>query len=91
MAVSIFCFLISGTGFGLLHVLVYTLLVTFISFALGTVMTVLPIRTARSRIFSAVLPVYLILSFLFSGILMDLTNFGTALRTLSRLFPPSMF
>jgi len=54
-------------------------------------MTVLPIRTARSKIFSSILPVYLILSFLFSGILMDLTNFGTALRALSRLFPPSMF
>ena len=91
MAVSVFCFLISVTEFDPLHVIVYTLLVTFIAFALGTVMTLLPIRTARSRIFSAVLPVYLILSFLFSGILMDLTNFGTALRTLSRLFPPSMF
>lgn len=91
LIVSVFCFLISRTEFDPLHVIIYTLLVTFIAFALGTVMTVLPIRTARSKIFSAVLPVYLILSFLFSGILMDLTNFGTALRTLSTLFPPSMF
>ena len=89
--VSIVCFLISGTEFDPLHVILYTLIVTFIAFAVGTVMTLLPIRTARSKIFSAILPVYLILSFLFSGILMDLTNFGTALRTLSRLFPPSMF
>ena len=57
----------------------------------GDKVALLPIRTARSKIFSAILPVYLILSFLFSGVLMDLTNFGTALRTLSRLFPPSMF
>ena len=91
MIVSLFCFLISQTEFSLLHVILYTFIVTLVAFAAGTVMTLLPIRTARSKIFSAILPVYLILSFLFSGILMDLTNFGTALRTLSRLFPPSMF
>ena len=89
--VSIVCFLVSGTEFDPLHVILYTLIVTLIAFAVGTVMTLIPIRTARSKIFSAILPVYLILSFLFSGILMDLTNFGAALRTLSRLFPPSMF
>ena len=91
MVISIICFIVSRIGFSPLHVVVYTLLVTLVSFVLGTVMTLLPIRTARSKIFSSILPVYLILSFLFSGILMDLTNFGTALRTLSRLFPPSMF
>ena len=89
--VSIVCFLVSRTEFDPLHVILYTLLVTLIAFVVGTVMTLIPIRTARSKIFSAILPVYLILSFLFSGILMDLTNFGAALRTLSRLFPPSMF
>ena len=89
--VSIVCFLISRTEFRILHVLLYTLCVTLIAFVVGTVMTLLPIRQARSKIFSSILPVYLILSFLFSGILMDLTNFGPALRTLSRLFPPSMF
>jgi len=91
MVVSIVCFLASRTEFSVLHVIVYTFLVTLLSFVFGTVMTLLPIRQARSKIFSSILPVYLILSFLFSGILMDLTNFGTALRTLSRLFPPSMF
>ena len=89
--VSIFCFLISGTEFKPLHVILYTLIVTLIAFIVGTIMTLLPIRQARSRIYSAILPVYLILSFLFSGILMDLTNFGTALRTLASFFPPSMF
>ena len=89
--VSVICFLVSRTQFSPLHVLVYTLLVTLIAFAAGTVMTLIPIRTARSRIFSSILPVYLILSFLFSGILMDLTNFGTALKTLASFFPPSMF
>ena len=91
LVISVICFIVSRTEFSPLHVIVYTLLVTLISFVLGTVMTVLPIRAARSKIFSSILPVYLILSFLFSGILMDLTNFGTALRALSRLFPPSMF
>ena len=91
LIVSLFCFLISRTEFSILHVTVYTLLVTLLAFIAGTIMTLIPIRTARSKIFSSILPVYLILSFLFSGILMDLTNFGTALRTLSRLFPPSMF
>lgn len=91
MIISVLCFAISKTEFSLLHVTGYTLLVTLIAFILGTFMTILPIRTARSKIFSAVLPVYLILSFLFSGILMDLTNFGTELSTLARLFPPSMF
>ena len=91
MIVSVICFLVSRTEFSPLHVIFYTVLVTLLSFVLGTVMTLLPIRAARSKIFSSILPVYLILSFLFSGILMDLTNFGTALRTLSRLFPPSMF
>ena len=89
--VSIVCFLVSKTLFSPLHVILYTLLVTFIAFIVGTIMTLLPIRTARSKIFSAILPVYLILSFLFSGVLMDLTNFGVALRTLARCFPPSMF
>ena len=89
--VSIVCFLVSRTLFSPLHVILYTLFVTFIAFAVGTIMTIIPIRTARSKIFSAILPVYLILSFLFSGVLMDLTNFGTALRTLARCFPPSMF
>ncbi|MBR3278653.1 MAG: ABC transporter permease [Lachnospiraceae bacterium] len=91
MIMSVICFLISRTEFSLLHVILYTFFVTLIALAAGTVMTLIPIRTSRSKIFSSVLPVYLILSFLFSGILMDLTNFGTALRTLSRLFPPSMF
>lgn len=91
MLVSIICFLASRTEFSAVHVIVYTLLVTLIAFIVGTILTVLPIRTARSKLFSAVLPVYLILSFLFSGILMDLTNFGTSLRALTRLFPPSMF
>ncbi|MBR3340700.1 MAG: ABC transporter permease [Clostridiales bacterium] len=89
--ISVICFLASGTEFKFLHVTVYTLLVTLLGFVLGTIMTILPIRSNRSRIFSAVLPVYLILSFIFSGILMDLTNFGSVLKTLSRIFPPSMF
>ena len=89
--VSIVCFLVSRTLFSPLHVILYTLFVTFVAFAVGTIMTIIPIRTARSKIFSAILPVYLILSFLFSGVLMDLTNFGTALRTLAGCFPPSMF
>ena len=91
LLMSVICFLITGTEFQFLHVLIYTLLVTLLGFAAGTVMTFLPIRTARSRIFSAILPVYLILSFLFSGIIFNLTNFGAALKALSRLFPPSMF
>jgi hypothetical protein len=91
MAVSIVCFIVSKTWFSPLHVILYTLFSTFIAFAVGTIMTLMPIRTARSKIFSTILPVYLILSFLFSGVLMDLTNFGTALRTLARCFPPSMF
>lgn len=89
--VSIVCFLVSRTEFDWLHVILYILGVTLIAFVVGTVMTVIPIRTNRSKIFSAILPVYLILSFIFSGVLIDLTNFGTALRTLSSLFPPSLF
>lgn len=89
--ISVICFLVSRTEFDPLHVILYTLFVTLIAFVVGTIMTLIPLRTARSKIFSSILPVYLILSFLFSGILMDLTNFGAALRTLSRLFPPSMF
>lgn len=91
LIVSVICFIVARTEFSILHVILYTVIVTLLSFAVGTVMTLLPIRTARSKILSSILPVYLIISFLFSGILMDLTNFGTALRTLSRLFPPSMF
>ena len=91
MLISLFCFLISGTEFDLLHVIIYTLAVTLLGFIVGTVITFLPLRTARSKIFSAVLPVYLILSFLFSGIIFNLTSFGAALKALSRLFPPSMF
>ena len=91
MLITIICFLASGTEFSPLRVIIYTVLVTLLAFVIGTVMSVLPLRASRSRIFSAILPVYLILSFLFSGILVDLANFGTELKALSRLFPPSMF
>lgn len=89
--VSVVCFLVSRTPFDPLHVILYTLAVTFIAFIVGTIMTLIPIRTAKSKIYSAILPVYLILSFIFSGVMIDLTNFGTALKTLASLFPPSMF
>ena len=91
LLITIICFLVSGTEFSPLHVIVYTILVTLLAFLVGTVLSVLPIRTSRTRVFSAVLPVYLILSFLFSGVLVDLANFGTELKILSRFFPPSMF
>lgn len=89
--ISIVCFLVSRTEFSWLHVILYTLAVTLLAFIVGTVITLIPVRTNRSKIFSAILPVYLILSFIFSGVLIDLANFGTALKTLSNLFPPSLF
>ena len=91
LLITLVCFLVSGTEFDPLHVTVYTVLVTILAFVISTVLSVLPLRISRSKLFSAVLPVYLILSFLFSGVLVDLANFGTELKTLSRLFPPSMF
>ena len=89
--ISIMCFLVSRTEFSWLRVILYTLAVTLIAFIVGTIITIIPVRTNRSKIFSAILPVYLILSFIFSGVLIDLTNFGTALKTLSNLCPPSLF
>ena len=91
MVITLICFIVSGTEFSPLRVVVYTVLVTLLAFLVSTVMSFIPLRTSRSKIFSAILPVYLILSFLFSGILVDLANFGTELKALSRLFPPSMF
>ena len=91
LLITLICFLVSGTEFDPVHVTVYTVLVTILAFAVSTVMSVLPLRISRSKLFSAVLPVYLILSFLFSGVLVDLANFSTELKALSRLFPPSMF
>lgn len=89
--ISLICFLASGTEFSPVRVIVYTVAVSLFAFVFGTMLTLLPIRSTRSRLFSSMLPVYLILAFLFSGVLLDVSNLGPTFVILSRLFPPSMF
>ena len=91
MVISMICFIMSGTEFSPVRVIIYTALVTLSAFVFGTILTLLPIRSTRSRLFSSILPVYLILSFLFSGVLLDVANLDPTFVILSKLFPPSMF
>ena len=89
--ISVIAFLIAGTGFSAARVCIYSAAVIFVTFIIGFIFAAVPGRGRKSGIFAAVLPTYLILSFLFGGILINLSVYSPVLRTVSMFFPPYFF
>ncbi len=89
--VSLLAFIVTRARYSALWVIGYMFLMILISIVIGTIFAWLPIRSSKSGIFAAILPVYLILCFLFSGILFDLASFSPLMKHLSLVFPPSFF
>ena len=91
VVISLISFIICGAEFSVVHVLVYSIVSILLAFLIASVVAALPMHARRSSIFAAVLPTYLILSFLFGGVLMNLSVYSPVLRTVSMLFPPYFF
>ena len=91
IVISLISFIICGAEFSVVHVLVYSIVSILLAFLIASVVAALPMHAKRSSIFAAVLPTYLILSFLFGGVLMNLSVYSPVLRTVSMLFPPYFF
>ncbi len=89
--VSIASFLVTHTSFNLWWVIAYMFIVLGMSILIGIAFALLPVRTSKSGMFAAMLPVYLILCFLFSGVLFDLVSYSPLFKNLSIIFPPSFF
>ncbi len=89
--ISLISFLICGVEFSVLHLLGYSVVVILVAFVIASIIAALPLYGKKSGIFAAVLPTYLILSFLFGGVLMNLSVYSPILRTVSMLFPPYFF
>ena len=89
--ISVISFLISGSEFSLGHVLLYSLVCILLAFVIASVIVLLPLYGKKSGIFAAILPTYLILSFIFGGVLMNLSVYSPVLRTVSMFFPPFFF
>ncbi len=90
-ALSAICFLAAGIDFSPAKIIFYTFSVIVLSLALGVLIIMLPLKVSPAKVLSAVLPVYLILCFLFGGILFDLASFTKFLKTISMIFPPHYF
>ena len=73
VVISVISLLICGAPFSMIHILVYSLAVILVSFVIASVIAALPFYGKKSGLFAAVLPTYLILSFLFGGVLMNLS------------------
>lgn len=91
MLISIVSFLIAGLDFSFIHVLIYSLAVIFVAFIVASIVAALPGQAKKSSMFAAVLPTYLILSFLFGGVIINVSVYSPILKTLSMLFPPFFF
>ena len=90
-ALSTVCFLAANIEFSFAKVVLYTLAVIALSLAIGVVIILLPFKVSPAKVLSAVLPVYLILCFLFGGILFDLASFSKFLKDICMVFPPHYF
>ena len=91
IVIALISFLISGMEFSIGHVLFYSFTCILLAFVVASVIALLPMHGKKSGIFSAVLPTYLILSFIFGGVLMNLSVYSPVLRTVSMIFPPYFF
>ena len=91
MVISVISFLIAGLDFDVIHIVIYSLVIILVAFIVAAIVAMLPGRARKSSMFAAVLPTYLILSFLFGGVLINLSVYSPILRTLSMFFPPYFF
>ena len=91
IVISVISFIISGSEFSAGHILLYGLVCILLAFIVASVIELLPLYGRKSGIFAAVLPTYLILSFIFGGVLMNLSVYSPVLRTVSMFFPPFFF
>lgn len=91
MVLSVICMIVAGVEYDPVHLILYSLAVILISFIVAAIVVALPGQSKRSSLFAAVLPTYLILSFLFGGVLINLSVYSPILRTCSMFFPPYFF
>jgi len=89
--ISVLMFVLFGISFDAVHVIIYSLAVPALSLIVIAVLNILPIRTGRARILSAVLPTYLLLTVIFSEIFFKISYIAPALRFMGLLFPPFYF
>lgn len=89
--VSVISFVIAGIDFSLPRVFVYCVGVTLLAFIVAFFFAALPGQGKKSRTFSAILPTYLILSFVFGGVMFDLAVYSSVVRGISMFFPPYLF
>lgn len=68
----------------LLRLVIYMLFVCIFAYIVGLIFK-------KSTSYYKVLPLFLIITFLFSGILFDLSDFDSRLKTISMFFPPYYF
>lgn len=89
--VSIISFLIAGISFKVLQILMFNIVTILFALLFAEVLVVLLGQGKRSRLFAAVMPVYLLLSFIFGGVLFDLSSFSPVIKAVSMLFIPHYF
>ncbi len=89
--VSIIAFLLAGISFSILKILVFNIVNVVLALVLAFVFTILPGQGRKSRIFAAILPAYLLISFLLGGVLFDLSTFSPLIKAISLLFIPHYF
>ncbi|MBQ7274140.1 MAG: ABC transporter permease [Clostridiales bacterium] len=89
--ISIVSFLICSAEFSVIHVLIYSIAAILLAFFVAAVIVFVPSHSPKSNIFAAVLPTYLILSFLFGGVLINLSVYSPILRIVSMMFLPFYF
>ena len=89
--VSLISFLIAQVEFSVGKIFLYGICVIVLAFVIATVFSLLPGQGKKSHALSAVLPTYLILSFLFGGVLINLSVYSPVLKAVSMLFPPYFF
>lgn len=91
IVIALISFIIAGLEFSVGHILFYSMSCIILAFVIASLIVLLPMHGKKSGIFAAVLPTYLILSFIFGGVLMNLSVYSPVLRTVSMFFPPFFF
>jgi len=84
--VSVVAFLIAGISFSITRLIVFNIVNVLAAFILAALFSKLPGLGKKSRVFAAVLPSYLLLSFFFGGVLFDFTTLSPIINTVSHLF-----
>lgn len=89
--VSIIAFIIAQISFSILKILVFNIVNILFAFIIASLISLLPGQGKKSRIFAAILPAYLLVSFLCGGVLFDLSALSPVIKSISHLFLPYYF